>query len=132
MYHFQSNKFVTATLISEALLKLLYSRLVFKVIKYFVTYPNFEEACKRFRYYPGKYKALQKQTIGLQCYLNIPRRVTILHDNQIDFNENKYVFKDLNEVPPSDNLFPYEYIDAEVNNKLDKTKGRLAGYKMEK
>ena len=74
---------------------------------------------------------MQKQTIGLQCYLNIPRRVTILHDNQIDFNENKYVFKDLNEVPPSDDWFPYEYIDAEVNKKLDKTKGRLACDEME-
>ena len=48
--------------------------------------------------------------------------VTILYDNQIDFNENKNVFKDLNEVPTSDDWFPYEYIDAEVNKKLDKTK----------
>ena len=50
----------------------------------------------------------------------------------MDFNENKYVFKDLNEVSPSDYWFPYEYIDAEFNNKLDKTKGRLSGYEMEK
>ena len=70
-----------------------------------------------------KSKALQKQTIGLQCYITIPRRVTIIHDNRIDFNENKDVFKDLNEVPPSDDWFPYEYIDAEVNKKLDRTKG---------
>ena len=42
------------------------------------------------------------------------------------------MFKYLNEVPPSDNWFPYEYIDAEVKNKLDKTKGRLAGDDMEK
>ena len=42
------------------------------------------------------------------------------------------MFKDLNEVPPSDYWFPYEYIDAEFNNKLEKTKGRLAGDKMEK
>ena len=50
----------------------------------------------------------------------------------MDFNENSYVFKDLNEVPPSDYWFPYEYIDAEVNNKLDNTKRRLSGYEMEK
>ena len=42
------------------------------------------------------------------------------------------MFKDLNELPPSDYRFPYEYIDAEVNNKLDKTKRQLAGDKMEK
>ena len=42
------------------------------------------------------------------------------------------MFKDLNEVPPSDYWFPYEYIDAEANKKLDKTKGRLAGDEMEK
>ena len=42
------------------------------------------------------------------------------------------MFKYLNEVPPSDDWFPYEYIDDEVNNKLYKTKGRLAGDEMEK
>ena len=62
--------------------------------------------------------------------MTIPRRVTIIYDNRIDLNENKDVFKDLNEVPPSDNWFTYEYIDAEVNNKLDKTKVQLAGNEM--
>ena len=42
---------------------------------------------------------------------------------ELTFNENKDVFKDLNEVPPSYDWSPYEHIDAEVNNKLDKTKG---------
>ena len=42
------------------------------------------------------------------------------------------MFKDLNYVPPSDDLFLYEYIDAEVKKKLDKTKGQLAGGEMEK
>ena len=73
---------------------------------------------------------MQKKTIGLQCYITIPQRVTIIHENRIDFNENRDVFKDLNEFPPSDDWFPYEYIDAEVNMKLDKTKGRLAGNEM--
>ena len=41
------------------------------------------------------------------------------------------MFKDLNEVPPSDYWFPYEYIDAEFKKKLDKTKGRLIGNEME-
>ena len=73
-----------------------------------------------------------RKTIGLQCYLTIPRRVTIIYDNRIDFNENKYVFKYLNEFPTSYYCFPYEYIDAEVKNKVDKTKGQLAGDIMEK
>ena len=130
MYHFQSKTIVTATLISKSRLKSLYSRLDFKVIKNCVESPNFEKSCNQFHYESVKSKALQKQTIGLQFYLTIPRSVTILHDNLIDFNENKYVFKDLNEVPPSDGCFPYEYIDAEVNKKLDKTKGRILGYEM--
>ena len=48
------SKFVLATLISEAGLKSLYSRLGFKVIKYLMTSTNFEEACERFRYESGK------------------------------------------------------------------------------
>ena len=42
------------------------------------------------------------------------------------------MFKDLNEVPPSDDCLPYEYIDAEINKKSDKTKARLAGNEIEK
>ena len=42
------------------------------------------------------------------------------------------MFKGLNEVPPSDYWFTYEYIDAEVKKKVDKTKGHLAGDEMEK
>ena len=132
MYTFQSNKYFTATLIAKAWLKSLYSRLGFKVIKDSTISPNFEKACKKFHYGSVKSKVLQKQKIGLQCYLTIPRCVTIIHDNRIDFNGNKYAFKDLNEVPPSDDWFPYEYIDAEVNNKSEKTKGRIAGDEMEK
>ena len=41
------------------------------------------------------------------------------------------MFKDLNEVPPSDYRFPYEYIDAEANTKLDETKVQLEGNEME-
>ena len=42
------------------------------------------------------------------------------------------MFKDLNEVPPSDYWFSYEYIDSEVNKKVNKTKGQLAGNEMKK
>ena len=99
-------------------MKLLYSRIGFRVIKYFATSPNFEKSCKIFNCESGKSDALQKKRIRLQCYLTISRRVTILYGNQIYLNENKYVLKDLNEVPPSDYWFLYEYIDAEVNNKV--------------
>ena len=97
----------TATLISEAQLKTLYSRLAFKVIKDFATSPNFEKARKQFNYESGKLKAFQKQAISLQCYTTIPQRVTIIRDNRIDFNDNRDVFKDLNEVPESDYWFLY-------------------------
>ena len=68
----------------------------------------------------------------MQCYPTTPRRVTFLYDNIIDLNENKDVFKDLNEFPPSDYWFSFEYIDAKVKKKVDKTKGQLADDEMEK
>ena len=98
---FDQTKVFTATLISKARLKSLYSRLCFKVIRDFATSPNFKKACKQFHYESGKSKALQKQKNGLQCYLTIPRCVKIIHDNRIESNENKDVFKGLNEVPTS-------------------------------
>ena len=104
-------------------MKSLYSKLGFKVIKDFATFPNYKNACKQFNYESGKSNALQRKTVGLQCYPTIPRHVTIIHDNRIDFNENKDMIKDLNEVPPSDYWFPYEYINSEVNDKLDNTRG---------
>ena len=77
-----------------------------------------------------KIRSIVGGEIGLQCYLAIPRRVTFLYDNRIDFNENKDVFKYLNEFLPSDDWFPYEYINSEVKNKVDKNKGQLSGYEM--
>ena len=47
-------KFITATLVSEAKFNSLYSRLGFKVIKDFATYPNFEEDRNIFHYESGK------------------------------------------------------------------------------
>ena len=58
---FRQPRFVTATLIAEALLKSFYSRLGLKVIKDFSKYPNFEEARKQFHYESGKSEALQKK-----------------------------------------------------------------------
>ena len=47
---FNQTKFVTGALNAEAQLKSLYSRLGFKVIKDFATYPHFEETLKIFHY----------------------------------------------------------------------------------
>ena len=41
------------------------------------------------------------------------------------------MFKDSNEVSSSDDWFSYEYIDAEVNKKLNRTKERITGDEME-
>ena len=89
MYNFKSNKICYSNTYC------VYSRLGFEVTS---PTPNFEKAWEQFHYELGKSKKLQKQTIGLQCYLTIPRRVTILHDNRIEFNEFSAVYKDLNEV----------------------------------
>ena len=40
--------------------------------------------------------------------------------------------KHLNEVPPLDDWFSYELIDAKVNNKLEKNQRQLTGDEMEK
>ena len=58
----------------------------------------------------------------LRCYLTIPRRVKKNYNNLIDLNENENMFKDLIEVTLSYDWFPYEYIDADVNNKLEQKK----------
>ena len=92
MYNFQSNKSSLKTLIANASLKSFYSRLGFKVIKDFATSPNLEEARKRFYYESGKSKADQKKTIGLQFLQTIPRRVTFIHDKQINLNIHKSLF----------------------------------------
>ena len=65
------------------------------VIKYFATSTNFEAACSQFHYEKGKSKAEQKQTIGLQCLYTISRQVTFLHDDRINFNIHKDLFRDL-------------------------------------
>ena len=100
--------FFTATLITEALLKSLHSRLGFKVIKYFATHPKFVLALKQFHYDSGKYKALQKQNIGLQCYLTIPQRLHLFKTIELNSMEIEMCSNFLNEFPPSDDWFPYE------------------------
>ena len=96
------------------------------VIKDFATSTTFEAARSRFHYEKGKYKAEQKQTIGLQCLCTIPRRVTLPHDNQINFNIHKNVFRDLDVNSTSETWFPNKYIEDDIKKKVDKTRERLA------
>ena len=65
----QTNR-VKTTPIVKALMKSFYPRLCFKVIKDFANSPNFEEACKRFRYESVKSKADQKKTHWLTMFKN--------------------------------------------------------------
>ena len=75
--------------IANASLKSFYSRLGFTVIKYVVTSTIFEADRSRFHYEKVKYKAEQKQNIGLQCLYTIPQRVRFIHDDRINFNIHK-------------------------------------------
>ena len=107
------------------MLKSFYSRLCFKVIKDFSTSTNFEEARSRFNCDTGKSKSEQKKTIGLQCLYTIPRRVTFLHDDQINLNIHKKVFRDLDINPTTETWFLNKYIEYEIKKKVDKTRGNL-------
>ena len=61
---FNLTNHVKTILIANVSLKKFYSRLVFTVIKDFVTSTNFEAARRQFHYETGKSKADQKKTIG--------------------------------------------------------------------
>ena len=87
-------------------------------------------ACSRFHYETGKSKAEQKKTIGLQCLYTIPRRVTFLHDDRINFNIHKNVFRYLDINSTSKTWFPKKYIEYEIKKKVDKTRGQLASDEM--
>ena len=103
--------------IANASLKSFYSRLGFTVIKYFVTSTTFEAARSRFHYEKVKSKAEQKQNIGLQCLYTIPRQVRFLHDDRINLNIQKNVFRDLDGISTSENWFPNKYIEDEIKKK---------------
>ena len=125
----QTNR-VKTILIVNASLKSFYSRLGFKVIKDFATSTNFEAACSRFHYEKGKSKAEHKQTIGLQCLYTIPRRFILIHDDRVNFNMHKNVFRDLYGISTSETWFPNKYIEDEIKKKLDKAGEQLASDEM--
>ena len=98
---FNLTNHVKTILIANASLKAFYSRLDFTVIKDFVTSTTFEAARRRFHYETGKSKADQKKTIGFQCLHTIPRCVTFLHDDRMNLNIQKNVFRDLDGISTS-------------------------------
>ena len=103
-------------------MKTFYSRLGFSVIKDFATSTNFEAARSQFHYEKGKSKEYEIKTIGLHWLYTIPRRVTFLHDDLINFNAQKNVFRDLDGISTSKTWFPKKYIDDEIKKKVDKNK----------
>ena len=108
---------VKTILIDNASLKTFYSRLGFTVIKDFVTSTTFEAARSWYNYETGKSKADQKKTIGLQCLHTIPRRVTFLHDHQMNLNIHKNEFRDLDGISTSETWLPKKYIEDEIKKK---------------
>ena len=93
---------VKTILIADVSLKTFYSRLGFSVIKDFAASTNFEAARRQFHYDTGKSKEDEIKTIGLQCLYTIPRRITFLHDDRINFNTQKNVFRDLYGISTSE------------------------------
>ena len=121
MYYFQSKNHVKTRLITNVSLKTFYSRLGFTVIKYFLTSTTFEVDRRQFHYDTEKSKAYQKKTIGLQCLHTIPRRATFIHEDRMNLNIQKNVFRDLDGISTSENWFPNKYIEDEIKKKVDKT-----------
>ena len=108
---------VKTILIANASLKKFHSRLGFTVIKDFVPFTTFEASRSQFQYETGKSKADQKTNIALRCLHTIPRRVTFIHDDQINFNIHKNVFRDLYGISTSETWFPKKYIEDEIKKK---------------
>ena len=67
-------------------------------------------------------KQIRKKTISLQCLQTIPRRVTFLHDDLINLNIHKNVFRNLYVDPTSKNWSPNKYIEADIKKILFKTR----------
>ena len=97
---------VKTILIANVSLKTFYSSLGFFVIKDFATSTKFEVARRRFHYDTGKSKEDELKTIGLQYLYTIPRRIKLFHDDRINFNTQKNVFRDLDGISTSLPLFP--------------------------
>ena len=63
---------------------------------------TFEAARRQFHYETGKSKTDQNKYIGLQCLHTIPRRVAFLHDDRMNLNTHKNVFRYLDGISTSE------------------------------
>ena len=68
---------------------------------------------------------MRRKTIGLQFLHTIPRRVTFIHDDQINLNMHKNVFRNLYVDTTSETWFPNKHIKAEIKKQLDKKEDKL-------
>ena len=75
-------------------------------------------------------KQNRKKAIGLQCLYTIPRQVRFLHDDRINFNIHKNVFRDLDGISTSETWFWNKFIEDEIKKKVDKTREQLASDEM--
>ena len=106
--------------------------IVFSGLLYiFLSHNEIEAARSQFRYETGKYKTDQKKNIGLKCLHTIPRRVTFIHDDRINFNIHKNVFSDLDGISTSKTWFLNKYIEDETKKKVDKTRYQLESDEVE-
>ena len=58
------------------------------------------------------------------------QRVIFLHDDRINSNKHKIVFKYLNVNQTSETWFPNKYIEDEIKKKSEKTREQLANDEM--
>ena len=121
---------VKTILIANVSLKTFYSSLGFFVIKIFATSTKFEAARRQFHYDTRKSKEDEIKTIGLQCLYTIPRRVKFLHDNRINFNTQKNVFRYLDGISTSETFFLNKFIDDDIQKRVYKIRDQLASDKM--
>ena len=61
---------------------------------------------------------------------NHPMTCYIPHDDRINLNIHKNMFSNLHDVLTSENWFSGKYIEAEIKNKLDKTRGQFSSDEM--
>ena len=57
--------------------------------------------------------------MGLECLRTIKRRVKLLHDDRINFNTQKNVFRDLYGISTSVTFFPKDFMNDEIKKRLD-------------
>ena len=63
-------------------------------------------------------------------FIHHPRRVTFLHDDRMNINTQKNLFRDFDGISKSETWFPKKYIDDEIKKKIGNTIYQLASDEM--